>query len=122
MHTIILRSASRGTTTRVAGIKSLPATLSAEVTARVLRDLGGVPDGLQSHGGLVLDVGELYDGTLVIASTNTPTSAHRPGRPSRGPMVRLSLAVPEDVAAWLRARGNVSRAVDALARAEMEQE
>jgi hypothetical protein len=121
MLTVTLRSQSRGTLTRVQ-VPALPATLSADVTARVLRDLGGAPDGEQAHGGLVLDVGELYDGTLVIASTDTPTSAHRPGKPSRGPMVRLSLAVPEDVAEWLRARGNVSRAVEALVRAEMEQE
>lgn len=121
MLTVTLRSASRGTLTRVQ-VPALPATLSAEVTGRVLRDLGGLPDGPQAHGGYELVAWPIRDGRLQLAATDTPASAHRPGKPSRGPMVRLSLAVPEDVAEWLRARGNVSRAVEALVRAEMEQE
>lgn len=121
MRTITLRSAARGTTSRVGGVKSLPTILSPSVTARVMADLGGRPDGPQSHDGYELLALE-RDGQLHLETTSTPAITPRSGRPNRGPVVRLSLAVGSEVGAWLRARGNVSREVERLVRAEIARE
>lgn len=130
MLTIILRSQKRGTQTRVQ-VASLPCTLSAEVTRRVLADLGGNPDGPQSHAGRVLDVGTWHerldngpgDWLLTLSLTGELSTTHRPGpRAGTATKVKITLSLAPDVIDWLRMQPNISAAVEALVRAEIARE